>query len=145
MGGSKFSERTFYSTCLSPVGNHVQSALLSTRVRALSIAPGTRYLLVPSNLSTLPLLGSYYYFRSILYYSSYPCRVNTQYYTVLPVVLRCTTRGRTYEILSTETYLLYQYVYYQYFWMLPESSRHFQIFHWILPALLAATPAADIG
>ncbi len=25
----------------------------------------------------------------------------------------CTTRGRTYEILSTETYLLYQYVYYQ--------------------------------
>ena len=57
----------------------------------------------------------------------------------------CTTRGRTYEILSTETYLLYQYVYYQYFWRLPESSKHFQIFHWILLALRAATPAADIG
>eukprot|EP01050_Picozoa_sp_SAG11_P058355 SAG11_NODE_37241_length_257_cov_19.348101_1_plen_33_part_01 len=27
----------------------------------------------------------------------------------------CTTRGRTYEILSTETYILYQYVYFQYF------------------------------
>ncbi len=44
----------------------------------------------------------------------------------------CTTRGRTYEILSTETYILYQYVYYQYFQNLLDSSIEYYQYCWIL-------------